>query len=912
MRINGLKFRNAFAYGNEWKHVPFGELNGINLISGDNGWGKTTVSKLLKIGAYFEYDGVPVGEIANEINGNCEIIIDGFSRGHNWEIHSKYSNSRLTEVIIKKEGVVLDTGKPKDTIDWVYREILTVPYPIFANLVNLSVTDFKSLLSLDAKSSRAIRDKLFSIEILNDVKGQLKNENKQVTDETETMTIELETLVKSLADLDSQIKEENARFLLISENQITGMNEDINNKYLRRHTLETDRASAVLEIEKLDKHIKWQKKKVLQDEQTLDQTETDSLNASIADVVGKMNTIREAQAKLVTDNIYYSNTKLDEQISANINEIARLRSTITGVLILETKVRDLQQELSDLVTKNDRNIQIDYLVTKVNEGIESIKAIGGKQAKHAIFAGRQPKLAAFKDARSKRLADLTAEIKQINKNITSIEKGTCSECGTNFMDDNHQNKLAAKIVERDRLTTEVFNITKKNDQITYITNTINFYADHYRVDNDKAALMKVLNTLKANQLFIELVQLTQVNYAALTQAVTTLTAAKTEVKDSQTISTELADIQKQLRTADEENTKIERQINELTSTNRILENQKGQLPEGYKPKHKEEAIQEAKTKLANLETQGNDKLTQLSVRLAQVTTNMNIRTGSLSSLADVVEVNLDIQNPQEVLSQLIQDKQAREDEIAELSRSTSGIEQEVQRLTSEHNGKLKSLGEFKVSQEAKKEALEGQIEKTIEAGRLNLYLEELLSEDNFKRYCISTIIPALNHSIKQISNEFNFPIKCEFDDDFQPKISRYGKQCSLKSISMGQRRILDVVVVLSVTSLISAKYPEINCVFYDEVFSNLSALNTSMMLDQIKKVCCQKHGLTVILANHAFISQDYFDNIIEVTNDGTFSDLKIRRLNEVVQYTPVAVVPEKKTTKKAAKTGDNGKYATTS
>lgn len=879
MKFLGVRFRNTFAYGNSWKNIPFGDLVGINLISGDNGWGKSSLSKILKIGAYFEYDGIPVGEIANEINGNCEIIVDGFSRGHNWEIHSTYTTSRLTNVIVKKDGAIQDTGKIKDTIDYVYREILTVPYPIFSNLVNLSVSDFKSLLSLDAKSARAIRDKLLSIENINDVKAGLNKENKKIVDEVETLSIELDSLVKSIADLDTQIAEEESRFKMVIDGTIKTSQDSILSLRQELGVAERERLEIGARIVELEAYGKSLEKKALQEQQIIDEKTHSQLEKKALDVEGKLAKIKDTSDVLSKHKVHYEYLRINEEITKNTNEIARLESTKIGILPIEANITTTQNEILELTNKKAANDVLDTLATKSQECVDVLIEIGKKTPKFSVFSGREQKIQLVKRNMDVELSAMNVSVKSLEKEVALLQKGFCSECGTKFDDEAHKQKLADKtsllVVENNNIN----NLKKKSEKATRILSVLLVMKNANNTENKKDMLMKVLGELKGSPVFNQYVNLTQISHKTMAEAKLALLAKKEEIKTTVELANNLKVLQENLKTTNEENREIDLAISSFRHAVEQAGKNKVAPEANLKIEYAEDTIPAAIEKATSLKSQGEEMLKKLTAEIRTISIDMGARRSMLTFLADVGDITTEMPNHKEALLECNDKHTQISKKISDVTQNVSSVEKEVQRLYSEHEGKLKSLSEFRVSQNTKKESLEKSIFDKTEEAKLKLYLEELLSEENFKRYCISSIIPSLNHSVKMISNEFNFPIKCEFDDDFQPKILRRGKPCSLKGISVGQRKILDIVVVLSVTSLIAAKYPEVNFVFYDEVFSNLSVMNTSMMLDQIKKTCCQKFGLSVFLVNHAFISQDYFDNIIELSNDGTFTDLTIRRLN---------------------------------
>jgi DNA repair exonuclease SbcCD ATPase subunit len=139
MEFIHAKYRNIFAYGNELQEFYFNR-NNIKLIIGGNGFGKSSIGKIIKIGTYHEYDGIPVDEIANSINGNGFIEICLNSNNHNWIIQTEFSFTKLKEIRVYKDGSTEpeDWGKIPDTKERIKKEIITVPYYLINNISNFT------------------------------------------------------------------------------------------------------------------------------------------------------------------------------------------------------------------------------------------------------------------------------------------------------------------------------------------------------------------------------------------------------------------------------------------------------------------------------------------------------------------------------------------------------------------------------------------------------------------------------------------------------------------------------------------------------------------------------------------------------------------------------------------------------
>lgn len=102
--------------------------------------------------------------------------------------------------------------------------------------------------------------------------------------------------------------------------------------------------------------------------------------------------------------------------------------------------------------------------------------------------------------------------------------------------------------------------------------------------------------------------------------------------------------------------------------------------------------------------------------------------------------------------------------------------------------------------------------KEQKSQHVNLFmiLDELLSDSGIKATLIDKIIPTLNSRIMQISNRLDFKFSFEFNNDFDPIISYLGMQISAESLSSGQRKKMNLIVLLAFIEIIKMKHNQMN------------------------------------------------------------------------------------------------------
>lgn len=161
----------------------------------------------------------------------------------------------------------------------------------------------------------------------------------------------------------------------------------------------------------------------------------------------------------------------------------------------------------------------------------------------------------------------------------------------------------------------------------------------------------------------------------------------------------------------------------------------------------------------------------------------------------------------------------------------------------------------------------------------NLYLnlDDLLSDNGIKKSLIDKIIPTLNERILEISEKLEFKFPFEFDSDFNPIINYLGMQISPDSLSTGQRKKMNLIVLLSFIEIIKMKHSQMNVMFLDEIFSSLDKSNVYRAITILKEYS-EKYGMTIFVVSHESLPEELFDYRILVTQRDHFSEMNIIKI----------------------------------
>lgn len=223
-----------------------------------------------------------------------------------------------------------------------------------------------------------------------------------------------------------------------------------------------------------------------------------------------------------------------------------------------------------------------------------------------------------------------------------------------------------------------------------------------------------------------------------------------------------------------------------------------------------------------------------------------------------------------------------ESERESLAVSLNEKKVEIASLTSKHQVASNTVNESIKKTKEEQVNIREQLSKISDEVKEYQILEHVLGEDGIKKFILKDVVPFLNKEINRYLMAFNININCYFNEDFKPKLYRFGKEAQESSISSGQRMIVNSCIVVAITKIFLKKYSNLNIVFYDELFANLHVTNIPLILDLVNEIVIKELKLKPFLVNHAPVSNSYFQQEIMLKNDGFFSHIEIKnnRLQE--------------------------------
>ena len=379
MKLKKLEWRNIGPFGNKLQTIELPDSGGLWMVLGKNGNGKSFFVNIPKILYYGKLDRFKKDEIANRMNK------------HGW-VRGEIQVNSGTDVIIERNLSPSDLTVWKDGDDigksgianyqnYIDSEVTGLPYHIFSNIISLSVNDFKSFISMTPHDKRIIIDKLFAMEIINQmnwmVKGDLRDIkiNMQVFDrEIVSLKNNIDTAVKELAKLKDQVTNDNT----VRINEITKSLEEYKPKLQEGYDKRTEYLGKKNEITKTYNIFLQQKTKIKQEISTIlkqiklyDQDKCPTCETPFSEV--RFELIKEqlnSDIKAKEQELEVINTsedtytvafdKLDDAIRKINDFIIQYESTFRS---LESEMKRLQAEkppefgsIQNIITKNSKSL----------------------------------------------------------------------------------------------------------------------------------------------------------------------------------------------------------------------------------------------------------------------------------------------------------------------------------------------------------------------------------------------------------------------------------------------------------------------------------------------------------------------------------------------------------------------------
>ena len=914
-----------FAYSPEMQTINFTDPTGLyTLIIGKNGRGKSSITKILNIALYFSCDGIPMGEFANEINGDGYVEVSVDSYGSSWTIISEYSTTKLKSLQVFKNGELQDWGGIKTTKEKVSQNIVDIPQKLFNNIINLSVNDFRSFLSLSARDSKEIRDKIFSFGILNQMALIENQKLLQSKKEVDRIQATMDSLTSTLSSTYEEYRKSEEEFVCRKNEAERLYKEYMSEIESKRNSLHSTKKEIETKMEAL---------KSLEREQTTSHL----INATI-DISENLNVLQgslsesrreieeKSKVKKSTENTIsvlkylldtqeyekslYEIEKLENLHTEEENKLALLKVELLDIENIREKNRELLEDKrskldeilleiskeNTLLGKYESKTQIHSSLLKIKTKFETDEALSSFiESKERSLEFEKKEHESFQNKKTL----LLEENKNLEERLRLIKAGkdTCPTCGSPVDSIKKIEEIQSKISENEEhlryveeqipaTHSKILTIEKSLLQLGEIKAKKEMMEQHYEAD--PIHLLSFSEFLALN--IEDEIKKIKDKISSLTLSTEKI---KEEIKSSEDI--ELEQKYKELLMYSQKHTENKsRYFTQIESLKSM--NANPQKDNYFTNDEEHENILSSLSDTINIKERYQaevSNLSKISLELSSLSDKKITLESKISSLSETKAKNTELLStslrdfvlPTEKI--LIDDSvkeriKDKENEFSSLTNELSDIENkenslllQIKNVEIEYKSKEEYIKSSIRRIETEIENFKKQTEVILHENHLQEAFLRTLSDDGLKSYIMSKIVPYLNQEINSFISRFNINVTVEFDSEFVGTLHRNGHSPSLQSISTGQRKIIDVCILLSITKFFIKKYPDINLVFYDEIFSSLDTENSPTILKLIKQEFCENLGITVCLVSHSFVNPTLIDRFISVEDKNYFSNLNI-------------------------------------
>ena len=216
--------------------------------------------------------------------------------------------------------------------------------------------------------------------------------------------------------------------------------------------------------------------------------------------------------------------------------------------------------------------------------------------------------------------------------------------------------------------------------------------------------------------------------------------------------------------------------------------------------------------------------------------------------------------------------------IGELENKMKRLKSDLMNLTENNkNQESANLKELIIEFSKKKETKD--TDRLNKEGNDYYYsvLETILGEDGIKNMALITIIPSFNNQILLMSKEIGIPFIIKFDEKFNCDILHLGSSISPKTLSTGERKKIDFVIILALIKMIKVRFPSLNILFLDEIFSSIDPDGVYHIIHILHNMI-RDIGLNTFVINHTVLPSEYFDKKVEISKATGFSEINIETI----------------------------------
>jgi DNA repair exonuclease SbcCD ATPase subunit len=219
------------------------------------------------------------------------------------------------------------------------------------------------------------------------------------------------------------------------------------------------------------------------------------------------------------------------------------------------------------------------------------------------------------------------------------------------------------------------------------------------------------------------------------------------------------------------------------------------------------------------------------------------------------------------------------DYILQIKTAFNTLNNEVEKLKKEKPAEFSSMENIISKNTISVKKKEEEKVETDDNHKYLSILEDLYSDSGVKKKIMESYLPTLNKEIEFTLGELHFPYSLKFNSQFEPKLEHLGIDINVETLSTGEKKRVDLAVLISIIRMLKRKYPALNIFMLDEVLSSIDGDGIYDIIGLLQRTA-KELRMNIFIINHSPLPIEHFSYKIEITKNAGFSDLTVEKLDD--------------------------------
>lgn len=382
MKIKKIAWRNITSYGNRVQRVDFDEHAGFYMLTGDNASGKSSFLNCITFALYGKVTNKNLKDLPNRKNKNAWVRIEMESSGRSIVIERGLAPNVFSVMV---DGAMLNESGKVNVQKFLEDEVFRMPYYVFDNLISLNINDFKSFLDMTPADKRAIIDRMFSLDVINQMREILKSDVKEAKNELEQTSREIDWIQTSITKGKQRVDAILQRVKVESESEIAELSEKITllkGEYQTALTelkkIEEAKAKVSVKKDALNEEVRKSKYAIEAKKKEIDFLQRDSCPTCKREIGDDF---RDSNVSRITAEIQEIESNMGERIqilqtmNETIQKIESMKTNASGrTTEIMSEIRNFENRINYLKSedkKTEDTVEVERLITESEEQLET-------------------------------------------------------------------------------------------------------------------------------------------------------------------------------------------------------------------------------------------------------------------------------------------------------------------------------------------------------------------------------------------------------------------------------------------------------------------------------------------------------------------------------------------------------------